>query len=153
MKTYSKKEDGGILMHSDTYLGEDYVSANLVHYKYLRKEVRNGHTYYIYDDSESKMGDKISEKANKVLKKGYWDGNTHTSSYYNKDGSRVTLSTSIGGSSRKNTEKDIRDQKNYKRAESFIKKHAKQKLKDIPKKIASRGVAFVSKIIRFFRGD
>jgi len=153
MKTYIKKEDGGILMHSDTYLGEDYTSPNMMHYKYLRKEIRNGHTYYIYDDSELKRAETGAKIANKVMKKGYWDGNTHTSSYYTKNGSRVTLSTSIGGNPRKNTKQDEQDKKNYKMAETYIKKHAKQKLKDIPRKIHAKGVAFVSRIIRFFRGD
>lgn len=153
MKIYKRGDNGEILMHSDIYLGEDYTSPNLMHYKYLRKEYRNGHTYYIYDDSELKRAETVAKVANNVTKKGYWDGNTHTSSYYTKDGYRVTLSSNIGGSSRKNTKQDEQDKKNYKMAYAYVEKHRKQKLKDIPKRIFSRAVSFMSKVLRFFRGD
>jgi hypothetical protein len=41
-------------MHSDTYLGEDYISPNLVHWKYIKKERKNGRWVYYYDESGDK---------------------------------------------------------------------------------------------------
>lgn len=140
------------LYHSDTYMGKDF-SDGIKHYKYLRKYNKNGHTYYIYDESQLKRAEAKARAANEITRKGYWDGNTHTSSYYTKDGSHVTMRTSIGGRPMKNTKKNIRDKQNYMKAESYIKKHATQKLKDIPRRIHARGIAAVSRFIRFIRGD
>lgn len=52
MKVYGKDEDGNVLFHSDTYLGEDYVSSNLKHWKYIKKEKKNGRWVYYYTDAE-----------------------------------------------------------------------------------------------------
>ena len=38
MKIYKRGDNGEIIMHSDTYLGEEYVSPNMTHYKYIKKE-------------------------------------------------------------------------------------------------------------------
>lgn len=55
MKIYKRGDNGEILMHSDTYLGEDYVSPNLVHYKYIKKERKNGRWVYYYDDPKERQ--------------------------------------------------------------------------------------------------
>ena len=49
MKIYKRGDNGEFLMHSDTYLGEDYTSPNLVHWKYIKKERKNGRWVYYYD--------------------------------------------------------------------------------------------------------
>jgi hypothetical protein len=54
MKVYKRGDNGEFLMHSDTYLGEDYISPNLVHWKYIKKERKNGRWVYYYDDSAYK---------------------------------------------------------------------------------------------------
>lgn len=58
MKVYIRGDNGNFLMHSDTYLGEDYISPNLVHWKYIKKEKKNGRWVYYYDDSAYKVTDK-----------------------------------------------------------------------------------------------
>ena len=156
MKVYKRGDNGEILMHSDTYLGEDYTSPNLVHYKYLRKEIRNGHTYYIYDDSELKRAEKVNDFAKKRLEKGYYDDGTYTSKTYNKNGTFTTTGHSyvrLDGTVRKNSVKDRLDKKIFQASEKYVVQHRKQKIKDIPKRIFSRAVSAVSKILRFFRGD
>lgn len=145
MKTYIKKEDGGILMHSDTYLGEDYISSNLMHYKYLRKEIRNGHTYYIYDDSEMRKAQKEKNKAIDVYKNTeYVDKNR----WSNKGSHRWMLN---GGKDQ--TLKDKINEKRVKKATKTIASYYKQRIKDIPRKIHARGVSFISNLIRLIRGD
>jgi len=97
MKTYIKKDDGGILMHSDTYLGEDYTSSNIMHYKYIKKERKNGRWVYYYDGSLNEQRDiykgefeyGISKEGRKALKKGYtykspYDGKTYDYKHYRK---------------------------------------------------------------------
>lgn len=145
MKIYTKKDDGGILMHSDTYLGEDYTSANLVHYKYLRKEIKNGHTYYIYDDSELKKARDAKDKAMNTYK------NTE---YVDKDRwSNKGSQRWMFGNGKDQTLKDKINERRVKKATKTITDYYKQRIKDIPRKIHARGVSFVSNIIRLFRGD
>ena len=50
MKIYKRGDNNKIIMHSDTYLGEDYTSPNMMHYKYIKKERHNGRWYYYYED-------------------------------------------------------------------------------------------------------
>ena len=42
-------------MHSDIYLGEDYISSNLKHWKYIKKERKNGRWIYYYNDPKEKQ--------------------------------------------------------------------------------------------------
>ena len=86
MKIYKRGDNGEFLMHSDTYLGEDYISPNLMHWKYIKKERKNGRWVYYYDNSlnwqrdvykgEFKSG--ISKEGRKALKKGYTYTNPYT---------------------------------------------------------------------------
>lgn len=145
MKTYIKKDDGGILMHSDIYLGEDYVSSNLMHYKYLRKEVRNGHTYYIYDDSEMRKAQQAKNKAMDTYKNTKY---VDKEGWYNKGSNRWRF-----GGGEKQTLKDKINEKRVKKASNTILSYYKQRIKDIPRKIHARGVSFVSNLIRLIRGD
>ena len=53
------------LIHSDTYLGLEF-SNELKHYKYIRKEKKNGRWIYYYDDP-TKNFDKNFEKSSDKL--------------------------------------------------------------------------------------
>jgi len=55
MKVYKRGDNGEILMHSDTYLGEDYTSPNMMHWKYIKREWKNGHYVYTYEDPTDTM--------------------------------------------------------------------------------------------------
>jgi len=68
MKTYKRGDNGEILMHSDTYLGEDYTSPNLMHYKYIRKERKNGRWVYYYTDPTADALEKQQDAGNRMLK-------------------------------------------------------------------------------------
>jgi hypothetical protein len=87
MKVYSKGDNGEILMHSDTYLGEDYTSPNLVHYKYIKKERKNGRWVYYYDDPTEHASDKLDAAGNKMVKAmnktdAIYKNNPRTHEYY-----------------------------------------------------------------------
>jgi hypothetical protein len=97
MKVYKKGNNGEFLMHSDIYLGEDYTSPNMMHYKYIKKERKNGRWVYYYDGSldeqrniskgEFEYG--ISKENRKRLQKGYvykspYDGKTYDYKHYRK---------------------------------------------------------------------
>jgi len=140
-------EDG--LLHSATYLGTD-VTAYLKHYKYIRKYQKNGHTYYVYDDAESKLRDKVYKNTiEKSMKseKGY--------SYTNKYGQYTTHKTTntytIGGM--KPYYKQSTTDKAKEAFYNSYRKHNIQKLKDIPRKIHAKGLSFISNILRRIRGD
>ena len=137
------------LYHSDTYLGNDYTDG-IKHYKYLYKEVRNGHNYYVYKDDEMRKAGRV---ANRQLKKY---GNI---SYYNKRGEHVqhypggTTTSGPGSMYYKQSKKDAMKEKKYNKAIRTYQKHTIQKLKDVPKRIHAKGIAAVSRMIMFFRGD
>ena len=91
MKVYKKGNNGEFLMHSDIYLGEDYTSPNMMHYKYIKKERKNGRWVYYYDgslDKERNMyrDDLIYNAKNgfiaKTTKKGYKYTNPETGVTY-----------------------------------------------------------------------
>lgn len=154
MKVYKRGNNGEILMHSDTYLGEDYTSPNLMHYKYLRKERRNGRWYYVYDDSEYRQAEKASDMAKQIMKRGYGGPDFHISKEYKGlIGTTTGHSWNTYGGRDKKTLQERIDKKVFDYAERFYKNHQKQKIKDIPKRIFSRAVSFVSKVLRFIRGD
>lgn len=77
MKIYEKDENGNVLFHSDTYLGEDYTSSNLKHWKYLKKEKKNGRWVYYYTDPTANFGkdlDNQTQKLNSILAKNQKNG-------------------------------------------------------------------------------
>lgn len=53
MKKYYKNNEGSLLIHSDIYLGEDYTSKNLVHYKYIKRERKGARWLYYYENKNS----------------------------------------------------------------------------------------------------
>lgn len=98
MKIYTRGDNGEFLMHSDTYLGEDYTSPNMMHYKYIKKVRKNGRWVYYYDGSLDQERNDIktdleynikSGHVAKSTKKGYtykspYDGKTYDYKHYRK---------------------------------------------------------------------
>ena len=137
------------LYHSEIYLGKDF-SDGFIHYKYLKKvKSANGKWRYIYDESEEKnMQKDINNEYNKIADK---DGKVR---YVGKDYIRVSgtlkkkdrrnaitdlANFTLGGQTSKDKVKEIR----YNRVLEAQKIHNKQKIKDIPKKILSKGIGVV----------
>lgn len=137
------------LYHSDTYLGNDYTDG-IKHYKYLYKEVKNGHTYYVYNDSEQRKARAAANKQwNKYKDKEYVDKEGW---HHNKDGSRDKMYIN-GESVYKRTKKDAKIEKDYNKGKRMRQEYFKQSIKDVPKRIHAKGIAAVSRMIKFFRGD
>jgi len=133
-------------------------SEYLKHYKYIRKEIRNGHTYYIYDDSEYKQNAEKADSARKIhdqmIKKGYTDkyGNHH---FYNefKIGKDKEHVYKIRDYTPKQSKKDIQNESTDNAAKKVYKEHDKQVKKDRLRKLHAKGLAKVSDILRRLRKD
>lgn len=140
--------DNNGLYHSDTYLGQDY-SDGIRHYKYLKKiKTSSGKWRYIYDESELKKAQKEIDRLKGVRTKlsdkdGYLryidkDGN----SVYKKDNITMTF---YGNSKRTKADEYKEGLDNKIRKKETM--HARQKVKDIPKRLISRGIGAVSKLL------
>lgn len=149
---YHSLVNGRELIHSDVYLGQEY-SDGFKHYRYLKKiKSPSGKWRYIYDESELKA----EEKKINALKKSRdalrdKDGDY---SYVNKDGDSViktkdgaTITVGSLSANRKQSAKDKAKEKLYYEVDKKDKKHRKQKLKDIPKRVVSRGIGAVNKFL------
>lgn len=136
------------LYHSDVYLGKDF-SDGIKHYKYLRKYVKNGRTYYIYDNSQEKLNDIKSNIArsigNQIGKKGYYDDDMYKVKKTKNDKGLVDTWKIRFGSGKKPTKKDKFKKKTQDKMFSIVDKHAEQKIKDTPKKILAKGISAVFK--------
>ena len=141
------------LYHSDVYLGKDY-SDGIRHYKYIRKYQKNGKTYYVYDNSQEKLGDLKAKAAlniaNKIGERGYIDKEGYTvHNKFDKNGitskSRRYMILAGPGSEKKRTSKDILLEKAQKKTMDIVYNHSKQKIKDIPKKIIAKGISAIFK--------
>ena len=150
---FTKKENNS-LYHSDVYLGEDF-SDGFKHYKYLRKYVKNGHTYYVYDESQLKAHERKYEKAADYINNTSYKDEHGDITFHRVDTKTGTRSTTrIGAlSNSPRTQKDIDTEKKVNRALDYMEKHSKQKIKDIPRRIHAKGIAAISRMIKFFRGD
>lgn len=79
------KDNETELYHSGIYLGKDY-SDGIKHWKYIKKERKNGHWVYYYDGSLDRQRDikkgefeyGISKDGRKTMKKGYTYTNPYT---------------------------------------------------------------------------
>ena len=151
-------EEKNCLYHSEIYLGRDF-SDGIYHYKYIRKEVKNGHTYYIYDESEAKAMDKLAKRAKKERADlTYVDkrGTLHSPAYDEDSGRRYQIKAKLDKDIAKKfykSDENIQARLNASVYNSVINRHKMQKIKDIPKKIYARGLATVSKIIKSIRKD
>lgn len=151
-------EEKNCLYHSEIYLGRDF-SDGIYHYKYIRKEIKNGHTYYIYDETEAKNMDRLAKQAKEerdgltyVDKKGY----LHAPGYNDYSKKPLKIKAKLDKDIAKEAYKDEENQRARVQVSvynSVINRHKMQKIKDIPKKIYARGLATVSKIIKSIRKD
>lgn len=133
------------------YTGTDLISENeLRHYKYLKK-VRSpsGKYRYIYDESELKREQSAISAADKALRDKNGD-----IEYTNSKGQTViktkkgqTITSGFGDSSYKQSPKDKIKEVAVTNLEKKKKKHSSQKVKDIPKRLISRGIGTVNKIL------
>lgn len=138
------------LCHSDIYLGKEF-SNGLYHYKYLKKvRSASGKWRYIYDESELKKAEKEIQDL-KTARKNMPDKDGYIS-YINKDGDYVSKNPKTGSSIKVyDNRKQTKEDKFKENIDSNIKKkeraHAKQKLKDIPKRTIARGIGLVNSVI------
>lgn len=137
------------LYHSDTYRGQDFTNG-IKHYKYLRKVKTPYGWRYIYDESELKKNEQISKDVEKQARnKGYSyednKGATHTRTVeghgllYSRGHS---ISRSLYSTPGQQTKTDKIKEARWK----IYEKHAKQKMKDIPKRTISKGIAYISNL-------
>lgn len=132
------------------YTGTDLISENeLRHYKYLKK-VRSpsGKYRYIYDESELKREQAAINAADKALrdKNGdikYTNANGQTV-IKTKKGLTITTGSVFG---HKQSVKDKIKEAAVTNLEKKKNKHSSQKVKDIPKRLISRGIGAVNKIL------
>ena len=68
MKIYEKDNDGNILFHSDVYLGKDYISDSLKHWKYIKKEKHGDRWVYYYNDPTKNFSKDLDDSNNKLLR-------------------------------------------------------------------------------------
>jgi hypothetical protein len=143
------------IYHSDTYLGEDF-SDGIKHYKYIRKYQKNGHTYYVYDDSEAKrVENNISRGLNtEFVDKDGW----HVTSRYEKgqpfgSGHSIFKTKILNMPQTKQSPNDRIKETLYKNSEKRLQEYSVQRLKDIPRRIHARGLSLVSGFLKWLRGD
>lgn len=68
MKVYEKDNDGNILFHSDVYLGKDYISDSLKHWKYIKKVKRGDRWVYYYNDPTKNFSNDLDNSGSKMVK-------------------------------------------------------------------------------------
>lgn len=71
------KKDNNVLYHSDVYLGQEF-SDGIKHWKYIKKEKKNGRWVYYYNDSDLKKYKQEADRNEEALryenkKRGYGD--------------------------------------------------------------------------------
>lgn len=131
------------------YTGTDLIPENeLRHYKYLKK-VRSpsGKYRYIYDESELKRNEAAISATDKALRNK--DGDIE---YVDSAGRTVIktksgLTITSGSFGSKQSAKDKIKESAVANLEKKKKKHSSQKVKDIPKRLISRGIGAVNKIL------
>ncbi|MBR6640916.1 MAG: hypothetical protein IKL08_01790 [Clostridia bacterium] len=137
--------DNQKLYHSDIYLGQEY-SDGIKHYKYLKKiKTNSGKWRYIYDETELKKAQGEIDALKKA--RGMMLNKNGALEYINKDGNYVAKfpsgsSTTIYGKNKQTTADKYKE-----KLDNTINKkehaYATQKLKDVPKRVISRGISFV----------
>lgn len=131
------------------YTGTDLMSENeLRHYKYLKKvKSPSGKWRYIYDESELKREEAAISAADKALRNKDGDMKYVDSAGRTviKTKSGLTITTSSLGY--KQSAKDKIKESAVKNFEKRKEQHKNQKIKDIPKRIISRGIGAVNKML------
>lgn len=143
------------MMHSETYLGTDF-SDGIKHWKYLRKYKKNGHTYYVYDETEEKLNKAAADVALKTANYIGETGYVNSKGQYVKtkiDNNMLTSSSRILGTKNKQSLIEKANEDIFNKAVERITKYKVEQIKNIPKKIISKGVAKVSSILKKLRKD
>lgn len=70
MKIYEKDNNGNILFHSDVYLGKDYISDSLKHWKYIKKEKHGDRWVYYYNDPTKNFSNDLDNSINNIIRIG-----------------------------------------------------------------------------------
>ena len=140
---YGQNKSNSVLMHSDTYLGEDY-SDGIKHYKYIKKEKKNGKMRYYYHDTDLEDADRAAKETydeaqklrNKVLKS---KDNYEIENLRLREAGESWSTTSINGN-KSNLRK-------YHEADELAKKTSTIRngiyFKKIPSRIIGNGKAFL----------
>ena len=68
MKIYEKDNDGNVLFYSDVYLGKDYISDSLKHWKYIRKEKHGDRWVYYYNDPTKNFSKDLDNSINEMIR-------------------------------------------------------------------------------------
>ena len=151
---YHSLVNGKELIHSEVYLGQEY-SDGFKHYRYLKKvKSPSGKWRYIYDESDLKAEEKKIKAMDKTLdtmrdKSGYvtYKDKSGASVSSHKDGHTITNRVLGVQNKYKQSAKDKAKEKLLTETEKKKKKHNKQKLKDIPKRVISKGIGAVGKFM------
>lgn len=150
-----KKE---VIRHSDIYLGETFDDG-LRHWKYIRKEKKNGYTRYYYKDdeydkAEKEYEDAITKEYQKIFKVG------QTTNEYNAYEEKAKADGYYTPEEHKESgrlyQKELDAHKEYrtavKRAEIAEKNYRKVKIKSLPRRTIGKGVAAVADAISLLAG-
>lgn len=70
MKIYEKDNNGNVLFHSDVYLGKDYISDSLKHWKYIKKEKHGDRWVYYYNDPTKNFSNDLDNSINEIIRIG-----------------------------------------------------------------------------------
>lgn len=70
MKIYEKDNNGNVLFHSDVYLGKDYISDSLKHWKYIKKEKHGDRWVYYYNDPTKNFSNDLDNSINNIIRIG-----------------------------------------------------------------------------------
>lgn len=133
--------DKNVLYHSDVYLGATF-SDGIYHWKYVKREKRNGKWVYYYSDPTYDKAKNTYNAVDKRLKSAeskLVSANTHNQKVHSNPNSTVEDKDRA----------DIELQKVYKEYESITKSHAKAKKnweKEQSKK--TRGKAIADRVIK-----
>ena len=159
MKVYSRGDNGEFLMHSDTYLGEDYTSPNLMHWKYIKKERVNGSWRYYYQDDLEALKKKETLKAinnydkihdfNQVANGNYGYYKTSRKNPLSINGTKDVIA--LSGNDKKlpkiitkYTNKLEKKLKND--MEKKVSDYRRYKIKSFPRKVVGKVVAFLKNL-------
>lgn len=155
-------EEKEYIRHSDIDLGETFdevTEEGIRHWKYIRKEKKNGYTRYYYKDDEYDKAEKDFEDAvTDQYRKGFGlaGASQERSEYYEKANSdlRISQRESKKLSELSKAESDaFKDYKHAaKKAEITEKKYRQVKLKSLPRRTIGSGIAAVSTALSMLAG-
>lgn len=152
-------------MSNYIYTGRELVSENeLMHWKYVKREKKNGRWVYYYNDREYEKAKKANETAQKELNtQAYRTGAAKANYTINRELYDKRHGSAIGGRSLSKSEaKEFSEiskrQSKYiseankldsaeKKAKKASKKYKKVSLKTLPRRTAAKGAAAVMNVL------